>query len=190
MRDNRVRLLAEMGLAIALFAVLAYFKIPTPFNLFGGSVSLAMLPIVVLALLRGPWVGLAVGVLCGCIDIMFDPYIVHPAQLILDYPLAYGAVGSAGFLSSAVRRALDGKKTVIAASYTVAAVVFGTAMRFIPAFMSGMIFFGEFAPEGQPVWLYSLLYQLGYLPASALVVSIVAVLVVPVLYSTLGKENA
>ncbi|MCL2025136.1 MAG: energy-coupled thiamine transporter ThiT [Coriobacteriia bacterium] len=189
MRDDRIRILAEMGLCIALFAILQYFSIQLPINLFGGSVHLAMVPIVVLALLRGPWVGLAVGALCGCVDLMIDPYISHPVQAVLDYPVAYAMVGSAGFLAPLFRRFMDARKTGVALAVAGVAALLGGFLRFVVHFISGIIFFGSFAPEGQNVWVYSILYNASYLLPSLVATIAVVLVVTPVLYSTIYKER-
>ncbi|MEG1774399.1 MAG: energy-coupled thiamine transporter ThiT, partial [Oscillospiraceae bacterium] len=38
-------------------------------------------------------------------------------------------------------------------------------MRFLCSFTSGILLWGEYAPEGFPVWLYSLTYNGGYMSA-------------------------
>ena len=49
--------------------------------------------------------------------------------------------------------------------------------RFVMHFLSGMFAFGMWAPEGQPVWLYSLTYQAGYvLPDIAIAIVAAAIL--------------
>jgi len=187
MRNNRIRILAELGLSVALFAILQAipaFKMP-----FGGSVSLAMVPIVVLALLRGPVVGVICGALCGVVDLMFEPYIFHPAQVVLDYPLAYALVGLSGVLSSGFKKFIRESKTALALIMIVAGTAVGAFARFVSHLLSGVIFFGEYAPEGQNVWLYSIVYNGPYMLASFIAVAAVALLVVPVLYRTLYKEH-
>jgi energy-coupled thiamine transporter ThiT len=87
MRERRTRLLLEIALTIALATVLSMltiWRMPQ-----GGSVSLGMLPLFVLAFRRGLVPGLVAGALYGLVDLMVNPYVVHWAQLILDYPLAY-----------------------------------------------------------------------------------------------------
>ncbi|MDK2933811.1 MAG: thiamine transporter [Clostridiales bacterium] len=81
------------------------------------------------------------GVAYGFLQLIQDPFVVHWAQLFLDYPLAFGAMGLAGLY----RRNLS-----------VGVLVGGTG-RFIMHFLSGFIFFGSYAPEGMNVILYSLM---------------------------------
>lgn len=55
----------------------------------GGSVSLfGMLPIVICAYFFGTRRAVMCGMCVGMIDLIFKPYVIHPLQLLLDYPLA------------------------------------------------------------------------------------------------------
>ena len=86
--------IAEIGIACALSLILGYFKI---FQMpEGGSVSLAMLPVVVVALRKGTMAGVACGVIAGLLQYLPDPYFLNPIQFLLDYPMAWGALGFAG----------------------------------------------------------------------------------------------
>ena len=187
MRNSRIRILAEMGLTIALFAILQAipaFKMP-----YGGSVSLAMVPIVILALLRGPVVGVICGALCGVVDLMFEPYLFHPAQVVLDYPLAYALVGFSGLLSTFFKKSMQEGKKLLSLLTIGGAVAIGVTSRLLSHVLSGVIFFSEYAPETQNVWLYSLIYNGTYLLPSLIAVAAVALVVVPILYKNLDWGN-
>jgi thiamine transporter len=179
MKERRTRLLLEISLTIALSAVLSMitiWRMPQ-----GGSVSLGMLPLFVLAFRRGLAPGLVAGGLYGLVDLMVDPFPpVHWVQPILDYPVAYLMVGLAGVVSVALRPELQTRSTRRVALLLAAGITLGSAGRYLAHFVSGMVFFGEFAPPGQPVWLYSALYNL-YVPISALACFAAAVVVVPAL---------
>ena len=60
-------------------------------------------------------------------------------------------------------------------------MLLGGAGRFACAFLSGVIFFGANAPQGQAVWLYSLVYNLSYLAPSIVACTALGVLLVPAL---------
>lgn len=139
------RVLVEAAVAVALAAVLGLvriFRLPQ-----GGSVSLEMLPLYYIALRRGGWVGVLAGAVYGLVDLAIDPYVIHPVQLILDYPLPFALLGVAGFFP---RRPLVG-------------VTLGTVGRYLSHLLSGVIFFASYAPAGQNVWAYSALYNASYL---------------------------
>lgn len=179
MSASRTRILAEAGLSIALAYVLGRFMI---FKLpFGGSVSLDMLPILVLALRRGAVPGVVTGALYGLLNYTIDPVgIVHWAQFVLDYAVAYGLVGLAGFGSRSWRRLAftsPAMASVVAGAFALAAMF----ARFGAHFVSGIVFFGAYAPAGQPVALYSLIYNATYMGPSAALCLVAALFVLPVL---------
>src|SRR5919206_4569380 len=154
-RDPRV--LTEAALAVALAFVLGLIKVwKMPF---GGSISLEMVPLILLALRQGPWVGIVAGAAYGVLDLAIDPYVVHPVQVLFDYPLAFGALGLAGFFAPTVRGAVLG---------TVVAVL----ARFFCHFVSGVVFFASYAPKGWNVYLYSAAYN-----SSSLIPSLIGAMI-------------
>jgi len=177
-RSERTRLLVEIALTVALSAVLSMLAVRLPINFAGGTISLSMVPILVLALRRGVFPGVIAGALFGCVDFLIEPFVVAPAQVLLDYPIAYGLVGLAGLGSGVYRRTF----AVSPARATVWVVVFGlvgAAGRLAAAWASGMVFFAANAPAGQPVWLYSLVYNLSYLVPSTVICIAVAAVALP-----------
>lgn len=177
----QTRTIAEIGIAIALFVCLDYLNIRLPINLAGGTISLAMVPILILALLRGPVVGILTGILCGLVDLALQPYVLNIFQVFLDYPCAFGAVGIAGFMAGPAQRALQKSSAVKAMPYWVVGIVLGVLGRFICAFFSGIIFFASNAPKGQNVALYSAGYQASYLVPSLIGCLVVCMLALPAL---------
>ncbi len=156
--------IAQVGVTVALATVLnllPVFKMPQ-----GGSVSLDMVPILFLAFYRGPMVGILAGAVFGMVDYTMDPFFVHPAQLIFDYPLAFGLLGIAGFVRG---------NTPITVAL---GVILGGAARFSAHLISGAIFFGSYAPPGQSVWLYSTIYNGSYMLPSTLIA-------IPIVYALL-----
>ena len=140
------KIIAETVMFVALATVLSYLKL---FSLpQGGSVTAAsMVPIIWLALRRGPKVGLFAATLYGVVQLALEPYIYHPAQVLLDYPIAFGLLGIAGFFQ---------KRPLIGTSL-------GIMGRFLAHFLSGIIFFASYAPEGMHPAIYSAIYNGGYL---------------------------
>jgi thiamine transporter len=163
-RDTRV--LTEAALAVALSFVLGFivlFKMP-----FGGSVSLEMIPLILLSLRQGWRVGVVAGAAYGLLDLVIDPYVVHPLQLLLDYPLAFGALGLAGLFKPTVRGAVLGAMVAVFA-------------RFVCHFLSGVIFFVSYAPEGWNPYLYSAAYNAAYLAPSLAIAIVVTVVLLKAL---------
>lgn len=114
----------------------------------GGSITLgSMIPIFLLALRRGPRVGIVAGVLFGFVVLYLEYFVVAPAQLLLDYPLAFGSLGLAGFFK--------GQPLV--------GVGVGIFSRFVCHFLSGLVFFASYAPATESPAVYSAIYNASYL---------------------------
>jgi thiamine transporter len=148
MTASRTRILVEVSLTIALCAVLHFVRIwQMPF---GGSVSLEMLPIFVLALRRGVGPALVAGLLFGVVDYFLEPYVVHWVQFFLDYPIAFTGVGLAGLWAPLWRRFMASGKAALAVGVAIPlAVLTGALARFIAHFISGVVFFATVAGGGK-----------------------------------------
>lgn len=151
-------LLAELSVAIALATVLSLFKIPLPHLIFGGSVSLHALPIFVVALRHGVRCGVLAGVAYGFINFIMKPIFFHPIQFFLDCPIAFGVLGMAGLAAGRSGRWV-----------AVGAVLGAGTLRLAVHVLSGVVYFGDYAPVGTPVWEYSLIYNSSYMIPETLI---------------------
>ena len=70
---------------------------------------------------------------------------------------------------------------MIAEMVAVASVLVGGAGRFLAHFVSGVVFFGQNAPAGQPVALYSALYNISYVGPSIVICAVAVLILLPVL---------
>jgi thiamine transporter len=140
------KIIAEVASFVALATALSYIKL---FSLpQGGSVTAgSMVPILWLALRRGAKIGLFAAAVYGVVQLVVEPFIFHPAQVLLDYPIAFGMLGLAGFFQN---RPFIG-------------VNVGLVGRFLAHFLSGIVFFASFAPEGMHPAVYSMIYNGSYL---------------------------
>ena len=155
------------ALCLALSFALSYVKL---FSMpMGGSVTLcSMLPLMAYAYRFGVPKGLLAGLAYGLLQLLQKPEIVHPLQLILDYPLAFMMLGFAGLMRS--RADADTSK----AWRLPAGIVVGGLLRMACHIVTGAVFFGAYAPEGVNAWWYSLLYNGGYLSVDTVVCAAVA----------------
>src|SRR5512136_2744499 len=90
------KILAEIIVLVSLAGALSlvshsFFRLPQ-----GGSINLGMVPIFWLAIRRGLTIGAFGGAVFGLVDLAIEPFVVHPIQLVLDYPLAFAVLGLAG----------------------------------------------------------------------------------------------
>ena len=140
------RIIAEIAIFAALSTALSFIT----FVVFpqGGSVTAgSMVPMLWLSLRRGPKIGLFAGAVYGMVQLAVMPQIYYPLQVVIDYPLAFGCLGLAGFFK---------KRLLVGAAVSVTG-------RFVMHLISGAIFFAEFAPEGMNPWVYSALYNGSYM---------------------------
>lgn len=166
--QGRLRDLTAIGTGAALAIVLGVIckALPLPRLPYGGSITLESIPILFVALWRGWRPGIQAGILCGLLQLLLDAHIYHPIQVLLDYPVAFGLLG----LAAVVR-------------WTIPGILIASALRFVAHFISGIVFFGSYAPEGTPVWIYSATYNASYIIPDAIIASIL----VPILLSRTGK---
>ncbi|GCD11472.1 energy-coupled thiamine transporter ThiT [Clostridium tagluense] len=139
-----------VGLSIALTTVLQFItilKLPQ-----GGSVTAgSMVPLVLISLFYGPEVGFLTGFLFGIINFLMTPVALHPVQVLFDYPLPFMAIGIVGYFRYSN---INGK---------LMGVILAMLARFACHFISGVVFFGSYAPKGTSVYLYSFLYNGSYM---------------------------
>lgn len=161
MQQRDVQRLVEIGIAVALVAVLStirVYKLPQ-----GGSITAgSLVPIFYIALRWGGRTGVLTGVLAGLVNYISEPFFVHPVQVLLDYPIAFGALGLAGFLQGS----------------PVAGITLGGAGRFVAHFLSGIVFFASYAPKGTSPVVYSAVYNGSYMLPETVVSIVLTLLVV------------
>lgn len=148
-RRITTRQLMFSAMAMALATVTSMIKLfDAPM---GGSVTLcSMLFVVLIGYWYGPKVGILTGVAYGILQLIIDPYILSLPQMLVDYPLAFGALGISGFFSNS--------KNGLQKGYLLG--IFG---RWVFAFLSGYIFFYYYAWEGWNPAAYSAVYNLSYI---------------------------
>ncbi len=157
--SSAVKKLVFSAMGIALAMVTSYIKVwEMPM---GGSVTLlSMLFICLIGYWFGPGYGLLTGAAYGLLQLIIDPYVLSIPQVLFDYPLAFGALGLAGFFRN--------RKYGLQIGY-----VAGVLGRFVFSTLSGVIFFAAYAPEGMNPWVYSTLYQGSYLGAEGVITLII-----------------
>lgn len=148
------RCIATAGACVALSFALSYiklFEMPQ-----GGSVTLAsMLPVMIFSYAYGTKKGLLVGFVYGMLQAVQDPYIIHPAQFLLDYPVAFAMVGFAGALNG-----VKGLDNLPQLKFALSACIAG-ALRFTAHLIAGVFAFGAWALDAGAtnIFLYSFLYN-------------------------------
>ncbi|MBO7730704.1 MAG: energy-coupled thiamine transporter ThiT [Lachnospiraceae bacterium] len=157
--------LAFCAVALALAMVTSMIKI---FRFpFGGSVTLfSMLFICLIGYFYGPGTGILTAVAYGVLQFILGPYIYTPIQVVVDYPLAFGALGLAGLFWKSKNGLLKG-------------YIIGVVGRWVFSVISGWVFFGEYAWDGWAALPYSLCYNGAYIYAEA-IITIILISIPPV----------
>lgn len=147
------RSVAFGAVCIAMSFALSYvrlFRMPQ-----GGSITLAsLLPIMLFSYIFGVKKGLLIGLIYGVLQAIQDPYIIHPVQFLLDYPIAFASIGISGAFA---------KFKVFSKCPQVSLLLGGilaSTLRFLCHFLSGVCAFGAYANDaGQNLYVYSLAYN-------------------------------
>ncbi len=83
------------AVAIALSFALSYIKLLKMPQ--GGSLTFAsLLPLMIYCCMFGTRRGVVACLIYGGLQAVQDPWIIHPMQFLLDYPLAFGMIGVSG----------------------------------------------------------------------------------------------
>ena len=175
MSHRSVRALCEGAILVAAAQLLSYLRLwRMPW---GGSVVLAMVPIVLYAIRWGFARGLFAGFVFGILQFTLDGgFAIGWQSIIGDYLLAYTAVGFAGLCR--------GRKGAVFTG-----TLLGGGVRFLVHFVVGATVWAAYMPEeffGMTMtspWFYSLLYNLAYMIPNIAV----TLLVFAVLYRPMGK---
>lgn len=169
------RSVAFAAICIALSFALSYvriFKMPM-----GGSITFAsMLPIMLFSYMYGARKGVVAGLIYGVLQAVQDPWILHPAQFLMDYGTAFAAIGLTGCIKGF--NLFNGK---VRTQFILGAVIAGV-IRFISHFFAGAFAFASFgrgyAEEfgisalNNP-FVYSFIYQCMYV-IPEVIISVVA----------------
>jgi len=154
------KILAELSVFIALSIILKdvlppIYRLPQ-----GGSITMAgLVPLLWFILRRGFGYGTFGGFVYGLVHMSLGGYVINPVQGLLDYPIAYAALGLAGLFK---------KQPLIG-------VGVGIIGRFVCSFLSGIIFFTGITLEGA---VASALYNGTYLIFEFIISEIVIYLLV------------
>ena len=148
MKNNRLNKFSASALFTALAIILSYIKI---FHLpFGGSITLfSMLVISLPAYFFGISYGFMASFAYSLLQLILDPYIVHPLQVLLDYIIAFSCFGVVGCFRK--------MKNGLVIGFIAACII-----RFLSSSISGYVFFSEYTPEGWTPIYYTVLYNASY----------------------------
>lgn len=171
---KKTRILVEGAIMIALATVLSYIKLYELPQ--GGSITLEMIPLVVMGIRHGNKWGCFTGFVHGVLQMILgfsnvlycNTLLSQFGCIMLDYILAFTVLG----LSSLFMGVLKNQKLVA----VICGSVFVGLMRFLCSFLSGWLLWGSYAPEGQSAYAYSLIYNGSYMIPNIIIMAVVVAL--------------
>ena len=135
--------IAFAGICLALSFTLSFIKFEAAW-IQGGSITLiSFLPICLFSYVYGMKKGLLVGVIYGLLQAVQDPFIVHPAQFLLDYPVAFSTIAISGLLTDL--RVLSNRPRI---KFAIGAALTGL-LRYVSHVISGVFAFGAYALDAE-----------------------------------------
>ena len=178
---NNLRRLCEGAIMVAIAQILSYIKLwEMPW---GGSIVLAMVPIILFSVRWGLGSGLLAGFVFGVLQFMFDGgFAIGWQSIVGDYLLAFTVLGLAGLMK--------GKKL---------GVFWGTLIggfaRFLVHYVVGATIWAAYMPDtffGMTMtspWIYSLLYNIAYMGPNIIITLVIfGLLYVPMKKYMLGQD--
>lgn len=184
---STTRSLSYGAICIALSYALSYIKF---FSLpQGGSVTFAsLLPLALYSYMFGTRKGLVAGVVYGMLQFVQSPQFYEPMQVLLDYPIAFGAIGIAG-----IGKKFKFLKGNMMAEFATGALIAGI-LRYISHALSGFyVFYHYLAPDSTvgAMLAYAFGYNSFVLVDIALVVAVgIAALSTKALRRTISEAQA
>ncbi|HHX80957.1 MAG TPA: hypothetical protein GX692_07835 [Acholeplasmataceae bacterium] len=193
MRNKEIIKITETAILAALAVVFQLISTFVPILKMpqGGSVSLSMLPIVVLALRRGPKYGVIGGLILGTLNLLVDiavgqgSFVLHWGSLFLDYFVPCGILGIAGIF----------KKHRENLIFLTLAIALAGFLKYLSHSFSGILFFAEYARQlgyetPGAIFFYSfIVYNLPYNGFSTLISILVAIATHKVLFKEFYVEE-
>ena len=168
--NSTVRTLCEIGIMAALGFVFDELQGILFKGIFinGGSIGFAMVVVLVLAYRRGLVPALLTGLLMGLFDIATSAYILHPAQMLLDYILPYLLVGFAGLLRPLYIKSETKTGKIL---LLIAGAFIGGLLKFLSHYLAGVIFWADPANfawdlNSMNPYLYCFIYNIAFMGPS------------------------
>ncbi|MCL1948439.1 MAG: energy-coupled thiamine transporter ThiT [Turicibacter sp.] len=135
---------------------------------YGGSFSLSLVPLAIIGYRHGWKAGFVGGFLMGLLQLLLGAFIVHPAQVLLDYPLPFAMLGLAGFWSRQVNSRKRWRIFIILSTFI------ASLLRLACHILAGYIFWSDGLSPRAAIW-NSIIYNTPYVAGSWVISCIVLV---------------
>jgi len=137
-KDASAKTIAEDGILIAAALVLDFIRIPLQVE---GSINFQMLPLMIIALRRGPVHGfIAGGIVYGLISCLKDGYGFFTFPF--DYLIGFGSVFVVGYFRKLILPEGETSYNLKSILWIVVAGLLSSTIRFVGSSISSMVFYG------------------------------------------------
>ena len=167
--DFQTKVIAEVAILSALAFALDVLQGGYSRGIFenGGSIGIAMLPILLVCYRHGFLPGLVSGLIVSFLQFMGGIYAIADTwynmllQVLLDYIIAYPLVSVAGLFANKFKNSTDNKQRL---NYLVLGTTVGGMLKFLSHYLAGVIFWSSSCPENFPGGpnFFSFVYNGGY----------------------------
>lgn len=144
-------------LEVAIFAALAMLidLLPGIKPIPSISISLAMVPIFIVAFRWGVKASFISGFIWGILQIVTgDAWILTPLQAFIEYFVAFSFIGFAGLMMSVVQNAVRLQNRPKLITSVSVGVLIGSIGRYFWHFIAGVVFFANYAEEAGQTPIY------------------------------------
>lgn len=186
-----VKVLAEIAIFAAIAFALDYIQGAFSSGVFvnGGSIGIAMLPILIISYRRGLIPGLICGFIVSVVQLIGGSiYVLNGMQFVLDYLVAYTVVGFAGLFAGLYQKS-DKLSTKIL--WIVVGSIVGGGLKFLSHFAAGYywLYEGEFWGLSTNSMLYSLVYNIAYCGPNIVLTTVLMVIIARFYPVILNQNN-
>ncbi len=162
---NQIRAITETAILVALATVFQIISETVPIMQMpqGGSITLALLPVMAIGFRRGFKYGLLGGTVFGVISWFLDGRILYLGSIFFDYIFVGMSFAVTGLFQTKKKRAL----------FFLLAIFLGGLFKYLFHTLSGILFFAQYAPVGKSVIWYSVTYNFGYCAVSTFLAMVI-----------------
>ena len=178
------KLIAEIAIMAALAFALDFIQGPITRGLFpnGGSIGIAMLPILILAFRRGTKYAFISGLILSFLQMLGGIYLSANVwymiilQILLDYILAYPLVAFAGIFR---KNYINSDNKTLKNAFLINGTILGGVLKILCHYLAGVIFWSSSCPEGFSggAHLYSIAYNSSYMIPNIILNTIILIII-------------
>ncbi|WP_125567736.1 energy-coupled thiamine transporter ThiT [Companilactobacillus insicii] len=175
-KTNSLVVLTEGAIIVAAAQALSF--VPHDLGVSSIQVEYGLIPMAIYALRRGLKPGLTAGFVWGILDLILKGFssggFLNPLQGLVEYPLAFAAVGLVGLGSIQVKNRIEDNKNPLGLIILYSGL--GFLVKYFLHFIAGGIYWGAYAPKTMNPWIYSLVINGGSFIANVIMLLVLLVL--------------